>query len=189
MATVKAFFFDLDGTLVDTHEANFLAYQQAILDVVGKEAPDELREYIKQGRSSHEFLPMVVEGISADEVQRVNEQKKHTYKIFASQSVPNDYLVGLLKSFSKHHVTVLVTTAKRQNAETILEAHGLKDSFTFTIYGDEVKNMKPDPEAYLLAVEKAGVTPEEVMVFEDSEKGIAAAEAAGLNVVHIKDFS
>lgn len=185
---IKAFFFDLDGTLVNTHEANYLAYQQAILDIAGVETPEILRRYIQEGRSSHEFLPLVLEESDDDIISQINERKKHTYKTFASSSEKNQYLVDFLKSTSKHHITALVTTAKRQNAETILKAHGLEDSFTFFVYGDEVSNMKPHPEAYELALSKAGVDVSEAIAFEDSDKGITAAEKAGLRVVHIKDF-
>jgi beta-phosphoglucomutase-like phosphatase (HAD superfamily) len=54
---IKGFFFDLDGTLVNTHEANFRAYRQAIREVVGKEANDELKERIMRGESSSKFIP------------------------------------------------------------------------------------------------------------------------------------
>lgn len=188
VSNIKAFFFDLDGTLVDTHEANYLAYQQAIVNVIGKEAPEELRELIRQGRSSKEFLPLLLTDIDTRQVDAINEQKRDTYRAFASHSTPNNYLVEFLRNMSKHHVTALVTTAKRPNAETILKAHNLEACFTFCIFGDEVKRMKPDPEAYLLAVERAKVGPEEVLVFEDSEKGIEAAKAAGLKVIHVRDF-
>lgn len=185
---IKAFFFDLDGTLVDTHEANYKAYQKAIADVIGAEASESLRGYIREGRSSAEFLPLTLDGVTADEVTKINERKKQTYKEFAGNSVKNEYLVRFLENISQYHTTALITTAKRQNAETILAAHGLQDVFSFCIYGDDVQNMKPHPEAYQVALEKAGVAAHEALVFEDSEKGIRAAEAAGLSVVHVRDF-
>lgn len=187
-SVVKAFFFDLDGTLVDTHEANYLAYRQAIADVAGVEATEELRQLIQQGRSSKEFIPIIL-GVQKNEViDRINERKRETYKTFISHSTPNKYLVDFIKKISQHHITGLVTTAKKHNADTVLHTHDLNEDFSFKIFGDEVEYMKPHPEAYLMAIEKSGVLPHEILVFEDSDKGIMAATAAGLTVVHIKDF-
>lgn len=187
---IKAFFFDLDGTLVDTHHANYLAYRQAILNVTGFSADERLRKFIEDGRSSDDFLPAVVPGVSSETVNEINIEKRDTYKQFVSQSIPNTYLIDFLKSMSKEYITALVTTAKQKNAELVLRAHGLEEYFSFCIFGDDVKNMKPSPEAYQLAIERANVLPEEALVFEDSNRGIEAAEALkGLNVIRIRDFS
>ncbi|MCK5422896.1 MAG: HAD-IA family hydrolase, partial [Deltaproteobacteria bacterium] len=49
--------------------------------------------------------------------------------------------------------------------------------------GDVVKKKKPDPEIYLMALEKSGLKPEACIVVEDSRVGVLAAKAAGMNVV------
>ena len=48
--------------------------------------------------------------------------------------------------------------------------------------------MKPNPEAYLLALHKTGLAADEVIAFEDSLKGEAAAIGAGINVIRIRNF-
>jgi HAD superfamily hydrolase (TIGR01509 family) len=55
--------------------------------------------------------------------------------------------------------------------------------FDFVLAGDIVKKKKPDPEIYLLALEKSGLKAEECVVIEDSHNGVAAGKAAGLHVV------
>lgn len=185
----RALFFDLDGTLVDTHQANFLAYSKAIGDVRGIEALSILKNYIAEGLNSKDFLPLVVPGVTREQVDSINLRKKEYYQEYASETTLNTYLVTLIQQMSESMTVGLVTTAKRANAEVILREHGIEDLFSFCIFGDDVMHTKPNPEAYLLALEKSGVLPEHAIAFEDSEKGIAAANAAGIRAVHIKDFS
>ena len=53
----------------------------------------------------------------------------------------------------------------------------------FVLAGDVVSKKKPDPEIYLLALERTGLAPDECIVIEDSHNGILAAKAAGLRAV------
>lgn len=185
---IKGFFFDLDGTLVDTHESNFRAYKQAIMETTDVEPDSELKERIKSGESSVDFLPRIVPDITSEQVDIINKRKKEVYPEHLYTSQLNDYLSNFLEQMSEHYVTVLVTTAKRYNAEAVLAAHDLGGYFNFAIFGEDVETMKPNPEAYLLALKKSGLGAEEVIAFEDSEKGIEAARAAGISTIHIRNF-
>jgi beta-phosphoglucomutase len=185
---VKGFFFDLDGTLVDTHQANFFAYQHATKIVKGITLGDELMVELKAGNSSKVFLPLFMPGITEDEVARINETKKAVYVNHLHTSKLNTYLVTILEQLSEYHITALVTTAKKNNALAVLKHHGISELFSIMVFGDDVDNMKPYPDAYNLALKKAGLKPEEAIAFEDSEKGLAAAEAAGISAVHIRNF-
>jgi len=187
-STIKGFFFDLDGTLVDTHEANFRAYKQAAHDVIGAELGEDLKKRIKAGESSKDFLPSLLPEISDEQVSAVNTRKKEVYPDHLHVSELNAYLSHFLQQMSEHYITALVTTAKKDNAEAVLKAHGIDGYFNFKIFGHDVKAMKPDPEAYLLALEKAGLSADEVIAFEDSQKGIDAATAAGIKTIHIRNF-
>jgi len=90
---------------------------------------------------------------------------------------------------AKHQLCVLVTTAKRENVASVLRHHDLAQYFTHIVSGDDVADHKPSPEAYQLALQKAGLQPQEVLAFEDSQSGIDSAEAAGIPVVQIKEFA
>lgn len=186
--TIKGFFFDLDGTLVDTHESNFRAYRQAVNETTGDELGDELKDRIKNGETSESFLRALLPDASDAQVDAINKKKKEFYPEHLGESTLNEYLSSFLAQMSEHYVTALVTTAKRVNAEAVLDAHNIKNLFDFKVFGDDVDNMKPSPDAYLLALEKAELSPEEVIAFEDSEKGIQAATSAGIKTVHIRNF-
>jgi HAD superfamily hydrolase (TIGR01509 family) len=57
------------------------------------------------------------------------------------------------------------------------------DRFPLVLAGDVVPRKKPAPDIYLLAVERLGVRPADVLVIEDSRNGLEAATAAGLRCV------
>jgi HAD superfamily hydrolase (TIGR01509 family) len=75
------------------------------------------------------------------------------------------------------------TTSNEQAAKAITEKilHDIK--FEIVLAGDVVKNKKPDPEIYNLALSKLGLKPEEVFVVEDSKNGVKAGKAAGAKVI------
>jgi dTDP-glucose pyrophosphorylase len=64
-----------------------------------------------------------------------------------------------------------------------LSALGIIDLFTFTVSNEDVGAPKPDPEIYTLCHQKAGVSPYETLIFEDSPIGLTAARASGSRVV------
>lgn len=186
--TIRGFFFDLDGTLVNTHEANFLAYKQAIDKVLGQSSDQKLRNEIESGGNSDAFLPMLFPDATPEEIKEIKHVKKTLYAGHLHTSEINAFLSNFLENMSKHYTTVLVTTAKRQNAQEVLKTHNIEEYFDFCIFGDDVSAMKPDPEAYLMALERANLSADEVLAFEDSDKGIKAAHGAGIHTVHIRSF-
>ena len=79
----------------------------------------------------------------------------------------------------------VATSSGREYATELLERFGLLERFQFILGGDDVTNGKPDPEIYLRAADQIGYLPKELLVFEDSGNGCAAAVAAGMNVVAV----
>jgi HAD superfamily hydrolase (TIGR01509 family) len=77
----------------------------------------------------------------------------------------------------------IVTTTWRENVQTVLNAACLEAAFDVVIGKEDVPRPKPDPAAYLLALQKLGVKPGEAVALEDSLTGFQAAQAAGLRCV------
>jgi sugar-phosphatase len=69
----------------------------------------------------------------------------------------------------------------------VLEASGLADALTTIVSADDVVRGKPDPEGYLkaLALLDGGIEAAEVLVFEDTEAGVASAKAAGMRCLAV----
>ncbi|MBD0318210.1 MAG: HAD family phosphatase [Thermoleophilia bacterium] len=79
----------------------------------------------------------------------------------------------------------LVTGAARIEVEPVLEAAGIADAFSVLVSADDVGRGKPHPEGYerALALLDGDLAPDRVVVFEDTEAGVAAAKAAGMRCV------
>ncbi len=188
MVSIRGLFFDLDGTLVNTYEADFLAYRDAINEVTGYIVSREAF-MTTNGMEMKEKLKILVPTIKPNQFDHVAQRKKKYYPQYLHKTVPNKTLIAFLSDLAKDHITALVTTAKRQNAEAVLAAYNLTDVFDYTVYGDDVTNAKPHPESYLKALSLASLSAEEVLAFEDSRSGIEAAHAAGIKTIQIQSFS
>lgn len=186
--SIKGFFFDLDGTLIDTAEANYIAYSEAINNVCGVQVSRQ--EFRKtNGMVYKDFLALLVPNITDAKIEQISVYKKDAYVKQLDKTTPNTFLLNFLKNMAENYVTVLVTTAKKDNAAAVLARYGLNGMFNYTIFGDDVKNMKPNPEAYMKALELSNLNPKEVIAFEDSNAGIMAAQKAGIPTIHIRSFN
>jgi len=79
----------------------------------------------------------------------------------------------------------VVSGSMRESVTASLVSLRLLDRFATMVCAGEYKNSKPDPECFLLAASRLGVAPESCLVFEDTEMGIQAANAAGMASVRI----
>ena len=84
----------------------------------------------------------------------------------------------------------LVSGSHREEIEAMLASAGhARLAVDVVISRDDVRRGKPDPEGFLTASSRLGVTPAEALVFEDSLPGIAAARAAGMPVAFVRELA
>ncbi len=81
----------------------------------------------------------------------------------------------------------IVSGAAREEIEPVVEAAGLAELLATIVPADDVVDGKPHPEGYLraLALLGDGIRAEEVVVFEDTEAGVASAKAAGMRCLAV----
>lgn len=179
MTAPKALLVDLDGTLVDTRSANYLAYADALAAhgvAVDRERWDEMAE----GRNWRQFLPELLRAAPEAEPEQVAAHKARLYPAKLAHSHVNHALVKLIGGGREVWRTALVTTASAANAGAVLRHHELEGLFDLLVTGDDVERHKPSPDAYRLAAERLGVAPADCLAFEDSDIGMAAAAACGI---------
>lgn len=180
---IKAVITDFDGTLVDTFLANCSAYSKAFAECG---LSMTIAEYQKNfGLRFDEFMDAM--GIEDKTTRhKIKELKKDAYPNYFSLLKLNKSLMNIIMQFKKSDIKVAIaSTARRENLMAVLDFLGLTDMFDLILTGESVKNGKPDPEIYILTMEQLGVTPEETLVFEDSEVGLKAAEDSGAKYIKV----
>jgi beta-phosphoglucomutase len=186
MPSIKGFFFDLDGTLVDTHQANFEAYARALADSGVIITFDDFKPMI--GHQAKKFLPILAPGLTEEEYKEIAERKAEYYKELAHLTRLNVNLVKFIEGMKTDHTIALVTTARRRNAAVVLAHHGLDKVFDCIVTADDVEQSKPRPDGYLKSLQITGLNADEVIAFEDSQVGSDAAQGAGISVVMVGEF-
>ena len=176
--------WDHDGVLVDTERWYFEATKQAI-QVLGIDLSQ--REYLfnmAAGRSAWEIAKL--QGATEEEVERQRAIRDRLYQRFLLDNdididIPG--VVEVLQELSPAYKMAIVTTAKRADFELIHQSRAIVDYMSFVLAKGDYVRSKPAPDPYLAALERFGAQPHEAIVVEDSERGLQAAVAAGIDCV------
>ena len=180
----KAYLFDCDGTIVDSMPLHFQAWSKA-LGEWNCPFPED-RFYQWGGLPIKEIIERLASEHGIDmPVHEVAERKEALYYDSLSdlKSVP-EVVEHIEAAHGEKHFAV-VSGSTRESVETSLRTLGLLDKFETLVCAGEYQRSKPDPEPYLMAAEKLGVAPADCLVFEDTQMGIDAAEAAGMAWVRV----
>jgi HAD superfamily hydrolase (TIGR01509 family) len=183
----KAIFFDMDGLLVDTESIYFDTVKEVLASVNVEITKDwYIHENLGKGRSS---LDLATEaGIPHDEVEILRKRRNALYgEMLKGKVSPIDGVVEVLERLEGHFLLAIVTSSRREHFDIIMEKTGLLHFFDFFLTGADVTRIKPDPEPYLKAIERAHQQKKHCLVLEDSFKGTQAAKAAGLTCYAIPD--
>ena len=81
---------------------------------------------------------------------------------------------------------MIVSTGHIDNITNVMHYLGIENQIDGLLSSDDVVVSKPAPDCFLKAMEMAGVTPAQTIIFEDSEIGLAAAEASGAAYFKVK---
>ena len=190
MSKIKGVLFDMDGVIFDTEKV----YLDAWTRVCRKYGYDLKSEtYISVMGTGKENTIVTFKKALGDDIPIESMYKDKDIIIkeaVESGSVPlKPGALEILEYLREHNIkTALATSAKRWRADSQLENAGIKKFFDVVICGDEITNLKPDPEIFLKAGRKLGLKPEECIVIEDSQAGIKAAYSAGMYGIHVEDL-
>ena len=190
--SLRAVLFDMDGTLVETEEHWGEALFALARRLGGQLSADARRATVGSSmRASMGILHRDI-GVVRSEAELLADARwvEDTTAVLLAGEIPwRPGAADLLMSVRDAGLaTALVTTTPRRIADIVLAAirDDLgSDPFDLTLCGDEVPARKPDPAPYLMAMDALGVQPEECVVIEDSQAGIAAGLAAGTAVLGV----
>jgi len=187
MSPKSALLFDLDGTLVDTWEANYRSYRDSLAESGIACSPQAFAPCF--GGHWRDFLPLLAGSSDQQLLLRIHQRKQVLYPSHLATVRVNAPLIALLRAAHPAWSTGLVTTASRGNAALLLDHLGIAEAFDCIITGDDVSQPKPAPDGYRRCLEQLHASAASSLAFEDSPTGIAAAQAAGLSVLVVSGFT
>ena len=198
MSKIKAIFFDQDGVIIDTEkDGHRVAFNETfkefeypfewdvekyheLLQISG--GKERMRHYFHEGDHFSDLTPDQED----DLIKKLHKRKTEIFiGLIESGKLPLRTGVKrlMLEGMDKGLTLGVCTTANERSANAIAKGMLGDINFEFVLAGDVVSKKKPDPEIYLLALEKTGLQPDSCVVIEDSRNGVAAAKKAGLYVV------
>ena len=189
MTKFKAIIFEMDGVLIDT-ESYYYRRRQTFLDSKGISIT-HLSPLDFIGGNMKQVWYMIlrddydnwdVPALQAEYTQyKLDHVMPYDTLLFADAKSTLDALKA------KGYKLGLASSTIKLEILRAMEMTGLLAYFEVILSGDDFEQSKPNPEIYQVAMAKLGVSPEETLVIEDSEKGIAAGVDSGAMVWGIKD--
>jgi len=178
--SAKGVIFDLDGTLIDSYQALFLAFLHTYQNMGLAPLTDEdVRRVLGHGVSST-FRDLLGE-------ERVPEAMRLFRQKYEEVMRPNTQLLPgareVLETLHGQGIKLAIATNKiGQFARELFEHFGMDKLFAIIVGDEDVSQNKPDPEMLLHAIEKMRLKKEEVIFVGDSPIDIETGKNAGVRV-------
>jgi beta-phosphoglucomutase len=204
---IRAFVFDLDGTLVETEKLKALSYARAATelrpDLDEREVEAAFADFVGLSRQEVAVGLMWRFGLEDTARARMDEFgvgkpwqayvriRLRIYGELLSDphrvlSVRYPHNLALLSDVRRRdYLTALATQSHREEALRVLGILGIADQFDVIATREDVDHGKPSPEMHLLVARELGVEPGECLAIEDSLAGIEAALAAGAQAIAV----
>lgn len=186
MNNIKAFLFDLNGTMIDDMDYHVTAWQK-IFNELGAGLSYEQMKQECYGKN-HEVIERIFPGrFTQDEKQQMSIEKEKQYQLaFRPKLKLIDGLDVFLEDAYKKGIPMAIGSAAIMfNIDFVLDGLDIRKYFTSIVSADDVIYSKPNPETYLKCAGQLGFSPADCIVFEDAPKGVEAAENAGMKSVVI----
>jgi FMN phosphatase YigB (HAD superfamily) len=168
-------FFDLDGTLVETDYANFLAYSMAINMILNKNI-----NYNPNERFTREKLLINFPNITKKQLDNIIEIKEKIYKDFLPKTILNKESYYILNKYSKTNKTVLVTNCRKRRALMILQYYNITKKFDKLFFFRQ-SNKDKKVNKFKEAISDLNVIPQNIIVIENDESEMLNAIDAGIS--------
>jgi beta-phosphoglucomutase-like phosphatase (HAD superfamily) len=181
----RGLIFDCDGTLVDSMPLHWRAWD-TVCQRHGIDFAEE-RFYAMGGVPSKKILGMLKaeQGLNFDTAQ-VSREKEEAYLPLMREVKLIEPVAGIARA---HHGKIplgVATGGRTQFIQPLLKSLGVMDWFDALVTSDDVENPKPAPDTFLKAAALMGVPAEDCRAYEDTDLGMDAIRAAGMEAVDVR---
>lgn len=186
LSSYKGIIFDMDGTLVDSMPAHLEAWEKTC--AIHEIPFDRDWFYNLGGMPSIRIANEINRSFRQNfDTERLANTKYKFYDEIAHKGEVIEPVYQVLLD-NKGTKKVAVGTGSRMfNAEPLLDQTGILPMLDALVTADDVVNHKPNPDTFLEAAKRIGVAPQDCVVFEDTELGVKAALAAGMDCYMVVD--
>jgi HAD superfamily hydrolase (TIGR01509 family) len=184
MNSPEAVLFDFDGVLAETENVHVAAWERLFGAMGWDVDPATCARAAEE--DDRAFLADVFAGrgvVEGDVEGWVRRKRDLTREILGDAPRLHRGVARLVAALRGRARLAVVSTTWRENIDAVLGPAGLRDAFELIVAKEDVRSVKPDPEAYRTAVEGLGVPAQAAVAVEDSPTGLASARAAGVRVV------
>ncbi len=184
MTHIHAVIFDVDGTLVDSNDAQARSWVDALKEFGYSVPYEKVRPLI--GMGGDKVLPETI-GVQKDS-EKGKQISKRRSEIFKEKYLPNvkpfPDAQKLLDRMRKQGLKLAIaTSAQPDDLRPLLQIVGAADLIEDKTTARDVKNSKPDPDVMQVALKRVGYPPNEVVMIGDTPYDIEAARKVGVETI------
>jgi len=178
--SLKGAIFDLDGVLVDTVPLHFKAWKKMFGEYKKDFSFEDYKAKV-DGIPRLDGARAILTDLTQDELVVAATKKQGYYLGLLKQEGIEVYQssVDLIKELKSKGVKIAVISSSK-NCHFILERTGVLELIDAEINGNDITKGKPDPQIFLMALERLGLSSSECVVFEDAVLGVESAKRAGI---------
>ena len=187
MSVPRAVLWDMDGTLIDSEELHWISWRETM----AKEGITITHEQFLSsfGQRNDSIIPRWLGAASTPErIERIENAKEELYRYLIRKNGISP-LPGVRSWLHRLHeqgwLQAVASSAPRPNVEVVLEALAAAHCFQAIVSAEDVRRGKPDPDVYLTAASRVGVSPDRCIVVEDAAAGIEGARRAGMRSIGV----
>ena len=178
--------FDFDGTLADTMPLHWHAWE-IIAQRHGFPLTRE-RLYSLGGVPSRDIIRMLAaeQGRTVDHLAIAKEKEL----AFLARLPEVKVIPEIVAIAHRHHEKLpmaIATGGTRRVIEQVIEHLGLRKLFATVVTSEDVVNQKPAPDIFLEAARRISVAPKLCRAYEDTDLGMQAIRAAGMEAIDVRD--
>ena len=191
---IKALLLDLDGTLINSEKAFFESFKEILSNYGINITKEEYKRYeLEQNAMLLKTLRTIchnLDGLTDQDIMALiyDNYTSQFLKVIDEEEARDNFKL-LVELKKKGYILALVSTCRRYYINMLLEKHNIEDLFDFIVAREDPKKLKPDPEAYYMALEYLRLTPNECLAIEDSKRGIDAAVIANIPTIKVDNFT